>query len=289
MSGERKAGLRFCKMSGAGNDFILINVAHQPLEADCAELARALCPRRVSVGADGLILVGPADGPDADLRVRFWNPDGSEPATCGNGTRCAALFAVLEGLAADSFTMDTAAGPIMARVDGERVALRYSTRPGIQPGLEVTTPDGPVRGHRVEVGNSHFVVSVDELPGGPIEPICRPLREAPELAPTGANVHLVKVVDRGRIRIRTYELGVEAETLACGSGSMSSAMALAAAGALQPPITVETRSGEELVVRFRRHGDQFHDLELEGPARVVYYGELSPRLTGRTARRPGAR
>lgn len=273
---ETRPGLRFCKMSGAGNDFILINLTFQRLAGDPGDLARALCPRRTSVGADGLVLVEPADDPDAGVRVRFWNPDGSEPEACGNGTRCAARFAVLEGLAEGEFVMGTAAGDIRARVSGRAVTLYYDdTRPDCELEFEVTGADGPRIGHRVRVGIPHFVIPMDALPGGPIEPLCRPLREAPELAPAGANIDLARVIDRHRIRIRTYERGVEAETLACGSGSLASALALAAAGRVEAPVTVETRSGEELVVRFRREGDEFLDLELEGPARVIYRAELS--------------
>ncbi len=210
--------LRFCKISGAGNDFILLNAAAAAVVPDLGELALELCRRGTSVGADGLILVESSERADADVRVRFWNPDGGEFGTCGNGTRCAARFAVLDGLAAERMVIDTDDGDIEARVSGAGVALGYRVRPTVELDRSVTGGDGERKGHFVEVGIPHLVVPVDAMPEGPIEPLCRPLRSAPELGPPGANVNLVEVVDRHRIQIRTYERGVEAETLACGRG-----------------------------------------------------------------------
>jgi diaminopimelate epimerase len=263
--------LHFHKMSGAGNDFVVINASSAAAVPNLGELALEVCRRRTSVGADGLIVVGPSARPDADVRIRFWNPDGREFGTCGNGTRCAAHFAVLDGLAPAEMVIET----------GEVVALRYRARPTVSLDLTLSSPHGPQRGHLVQIGVPHLVVAVATLPDEPIEPLCRPLRHAPELDVPGANVNLVEVVDRHRIRIRTYERGVEAETLACGSGSMSCAIALSAAGQVESPVEVETRSGETLTVRFQPTADgTYGALELRGPARVVYRGQLSHRETG---------
>jgi diaminopimelate epimerase len=268
--------LRFCKMSGAGNDFIMINGAESPAAFDYSELARQLCRRRISVGADGIVLVEPSRRPETHIRVRFWNPDGMEAATCGNGTRCAARFAVIEGLAPDAMIIETPASDIDARVAGDIVTLRYRALPDIQLDFTVSGPEGPRAGHRVELGIPHLVLTVSEMPAGGIEPSCRPLRYAPELGEAGANVHLVEVLDRHTLRIRSYERGVEEETLACGSGSMSAAVALAAAGNLDAPVTVRTRSGDDLTIRFERDGEgRYYNLELEGPARIIYRGQLA--------------
>lgn len=272
---ERRQPIRFCKMSGAGNDFVVFDGSQGPPHPDMAELTRALCPRRTAVGADGVILVEPSGREDADVRVRFWNPDGSEAETCGNGTRCAARFAVVAGLAPAEMLIETAGSDIEARAAGDVVALTYRSAPDVDLGLRVTGADRQETGHLVEIGLPHFVVQVDRLPDGPIEPRCRPLRNAPELGPAGANVHLVEVVDRHRLRIRSYERGVEEETWACGSGSISSAVALCADGRVDSPVAVETHSGETLTIRFARDGQGgFADVELEGPARVIYWGEL---------------
>lgn len=272
---ERRGHMRFCKMSGAGNDFIVFDASHGPPHPDMAELARTLCPRRTAVGADGVALVTPSGRQDADVRVRFWNPDGTEAETCGNGTRCAARFALEAGLAPAEMLIETAGSDIDARVAGNLVALTYRTAPSIDLDLRVTGGDGQETGHLVQIGLPHLVVPVEALPEGAIEPRCRPLRSAPELGAAGANVHLVQVVDRHRLRIRSYERGVEEETLACGSGSISSAVALCAAGRLEPPVAVETHSGEVLTIRFERDPrGGFSDVELEGPTRIVFWGEL---------------
>lgn len=275
--GQGSDRMQFTKMSGAGNDFVLVNGEKTTLARDPGELTGKLCRRGTSVGADGLVLVERSGRPDADVRVRFWNPDGAEVGTCGNGTRCAARFAVAEGLAPDEMRIETGDGDIRARVDGSTVALQYSVRPRYELDRTVSGGEGPQQGHYVDIGNPHLVIPVETLPEAAIEPFCRPLRSAPELGPAGANVHLVQVLDRHGIRIRTYERGVEAETLACGSGSISSALALAAAERVESPVRVETRSGEVLTIRFDRDADGiFTDIELEGPAREVYRAELSP-------------
>ena len=272
---DDSGGLRFCKMEGAGNDFILINTARPPDIADPGRLAHQVCARRTSVGADGLILVGPSQRPDAIVRVRFWNPDGQETATCGNGTRCAARFAALDGLAPSRMLIETLGGDIEATVADETVTLGFRTVPNLQLDITVTGADSPLVGHRAEIGIPHLVIPVGVLPDGPIESMCRPLRYAPELGPEGANVNLAQVVDPHRIRLRTYERGVEAETLACGSGSLSAAMALCAAGLVDSPVAVETQSGDVLTVRFERDAEgRFARPELEGPARVVYWAQL---------------
>jgi diaminopimelate epimerase len=281
MTERRTERLAFCKMEGAGNDFILLNGAKAGPVPELGQLARRLCARRTSVGADGLILVEPSERPDADIRLRFWNPDGHETATCGNGTRCAARFTVTEGLAAEEMLIDTEGSDIAAHVSGDTVTLHFSVEPALSLDFTLTAPAGTQGGHHIDIGNPHFVMKVESLPEGPIEPMCRPLRYAPELGGEGANVHLVEVVDRHRARIRSYERGVEAETLACGSGSVSSAVALCAAGHVESPVEMETRSGDVLTIRFQRRPDGgFSQLELEGPARFVYRGELSDSHTG---------
>jgi len=268
--------LSFTKMEGAGNDFILINGANAHLVPDLGALARFVCARRRSVGADGLITVQPSEREDADVRIRFWNPDGEEVDTCGNGTRCAARYAIAEELAGDSMLIETAGSDIAARVTDDTVSLTFEVEPKLTLDLTVTAAGISQKGHHVDIGNAHFVILEDELPQGPIEPRCRPLRFAPELGPEGANIHLVEISDRHHARIRSYERGVEAETLACGSGSTSSAVALCAAGLMDSPVAMLTRSGDVLTICFQRGSDsRFSQLELEGPARFIYRGELS--------------
>jgi diaminopimelate epimerase len=269
----------FWKMSGAGNDFLVLNPRAAAARVDDPEFVRRVCTRRLSVGADGVVLVEPHDGRDAHVRVRFFNPDGSEFDTCGNGARCAARFAFETGLAPASLVMATGAGLWPAEVRGARVRLGFPPPRRIRLDTALRVDGRPVAGHFVEFGVPHLVVPVAALPEGPIEPEARKLRHAPELGPAGANVNYVQVLDRSRIAVRTYERGVEAETWACGSGSVSAALALARAGAVDPPVRVRVRSGAWLVVDFERTGDRVRGIVLEGDARVVYRAELGPDAT----------
>lgn len=271
--------LSFWKMSGAGNDFIVLNPRVSEIPVPIAEFVRRVCTRRLSAGADGVILVEPSERSDADVRIRFFNPDGGEFDTCGNGSRCAARFAHESGLAPAEFTMATGAGPVTAVVRGDRVRIGFTDPRALQLDLAVTAPGGRRSGHRVEFGVPHFVLVVDRLPEGAIEPEARAIRNARELGPEGANVNYVEVEGSRDLAVRTYERGVEGETLACGSGCVSTSIALAAAGVVEPPVRVRTRSGAVLEVDFARSGDRFTGITLEGDARVIYRAELAPDAT----------
>lgn len=266
----------FWKMSGAGNDFVVLNPREADLPARPDELARRLCTRRLSAGADGVILVEPSVEPGTHVRVRFFNPDGGEFDTCGNGSRCAARFAYETGLAPAEMTMATGAGPVSAVVRGDRVRIGLTDARRLDLDVAITVDGERHVGHRVEFGVPHFVVLVDALPDGPIESEARKLRHARELAPQGANVNYAAVTGPSALAVRTYERGVEGETLACGSGCVSTSIALAAAGRVTPPVRVRTRSGAVLEVDFVREGDRFTRITLEGDARIVYRAELGP-------------
>lgn len=271
--------MHFWKMSGAGNDFIVLNPRPPGFSEAVDEFVRRVCTRRLSVGADGVILVEPAEEPGAHVRVRFFNPDGGEFHTCGNGSRCAARFAHETGMAPAEMTMATGAGFVTAVVRGDGVRIGFTDPRRITLDLALTV-DGERRlGHRVEFGEPHFIFPVTALPEGPIEPDARKMRHAPELGPAGANVNYVQVTGPGALGVRTYERGVEGETLACGSGCVSTAIALAAAGRVTPPVRIRTRSGAFLRVDFAREGDRFTRITLEGDARIVYRAELGPDAT----------
>lgn len=271
--------MHFWKMSGAGNDFIVLDPRQQDFPERIADFVRAVCARRLSVGADGVILVEPSSDPGADVRVRFFNPDGGEFDTCGNGSRCAARFAHEMGLAPAKLKMATGAGVLWASVRGERVRIGFTDPRRITLDLTITV-DGERRvGHRVEFGVPHFVYPVSALPEGPIEPDARKMRHAPELGAAGANVNYARVEGPSALAIRTYERGVEGETLACGSGCVSAALALGAVGRVKPPVRIRTRSGALLEVDFAREGDRLTRVTLEGDARVVCRGELGPDAT----------
>lgn len=272
--------LPFAKYSGAGNDFVVVDARR--LGVDPTDAARRMCPREGGVGVDGLALVDPRQG---ELGVRFFNPDGSEFGTCGNGSRCVALWAVHRGLAEpDRVRLATSGGPVDATVEGEAVRLAYRIEAGVVSEHRLRGPGGERRCWLVEIGTPHLVLPVDRLPEGTIDDVCAPLRAHPELGPEGANVDLVQPLSPGRARIRTFERGVEAETLACGAGCMAAALALSAAGRAAPALELETRSGERLRVSLdapvaRDEGVRSRRIELAGPATRVFEGRF-PGLAG---------
>ena len=262
----------FSKYSGAGNDFV---VARGDGRSDPigAELARRVCSRRTGVGVDGLILVYLRPG---GIRVRFFNPDGSEFSTCGNGSRCAARFASDEGLGdPDGFVLETPAGEIDARVEGDRVSVDYHIDVSLRGPIEVAGPSGPVESWLVQIGVPHLVLPLDRLPEGPIDAICRPLRRLDALGPAGANVNLVSLDDVSTGAVRTCERGVEAETLACGSGSMASVFALRASGKAGPRVSLRVSGGDNLeieVLDLSPPDGTVRDVRLSGPAVKLFEG-----------------
>ena len=196
-----RAVFEFSKYSGAGNDFVIAR-ADDRSDPIGAELARRVCSRRTGVGVDGLILVYLR--PDG-IRVRFFNPDGSEFSTCGNGSRCAARFASDEGLGDPAgFVLETPAGEIDARVDGDRVALDYHIDVSLQGPMEVAGPTGPVESWLVQIGVPHLVVPLGRIPDGPIDVFCKPLRRLKALGPAGANVNLVSLIFTSSGAVRTF-------------------------------------------------------------------------------------
>ncbi len=270
---ENRQHLPFYKMHGGGNDFVLVDhrqgfmpVAEQPA------FARRLCHRQVGVGADGLILIEASDR--ADFRWRFYNADGSEAEMCGNGARCAARFAVLNGFAPAHLSFETLAGVIEAEVEGRRVKV---TRTGVgeyRRHLDIPVDGEVLHGHFVRVGVPHVVVPVAELEKVPVKVWGRAVRFHNMFQPAGTNVNFVHYTGPQGLEVRTYERGVEDETLACGTGAVASALIAASLGRAASPVSVKTRGGEVLAVSFTRQGDELTEIYLEGDALVVYRGEL---------------
>ncbi|WP_448382474.1 diaminopimelate epimerase [Desulfosoma sp.] len=279
----------FFKMTGSGNDFLVIDNRFGIVPPDgCRDLVRAACRRKLSAGADGVIFV--ENDPECDFAWRFFNADGSEAEMCGNGARCAARFARLLGIAPnDALTFRTLAGKIRAVVDGIRVRVQMTPPHGYEPDIHVDAAERSLRVHFINTGVPHAVVFVDSpetLSRFDVFAVGRALRYHARFAPAGTNANFVAVLDPFRLKIRTYERGVEDETLACGTGSIAAALVAAAQGLVRPPVGVETQSGETLIIHFRQDAEGFHDVFLEGDARVVYEGVLWDETLGGT---PGDR
>lgn len=274
MAASSWSRIPFAKYSGAGNDFVVVD-RRRIGERDPARLARLMCPRSSGVGVDGLALVASAG--DACLRIRFFNPDGSEFGTCGNGTRCAALWAHDRGWTdGGRLHIETADGPIEAVVEDGAVSLDYRIEARIVRGIDVEFRGRSRTAWLVRIGTPHLVLPLSTLPEGPIEDDCRPLRHLEELGADGANVDLVALDAPDRGSIRTFERGVEGETLACGSGAMAAALALHAAGAAAPEFRLATRSGDPITVTILDPEEQGPErgIRLAGPARRVFEGRF---------------
>jgi len=259
------------KMSGAGNDFVVLEgSAWDALQGDRARWVRGVCRRGLSVGADGVLVVSP--GGTGRVRVSFFNPDGGE-AFCGNGSRCAARFAATRGLASgNSMILATSIGEVPAVVTGEVVSLTLPA-PEDRGDLVLVSPVGEFHARFVSAGVPHVVVPVKGLASYPIERVGPVLRRHPALGPDGANVNLVEDDESGRVHVRTFERGVENETLACGTGAV--AVACAARRGPGATVIVVPRSGLPLSVTLPG-AEHPGFARLTGDARFVFEGVLDP-------------
>lgn len=267
--------LPFTKMAGAGNDFVVID--HRvPRIADPADFARRICTRRLSVGADGLILI--ETSPRATFRMRYFNADGSLGELCANGTRCAARFAFVNVIAPRRMTIETDAGIVGAEIgDRGEVTLSLPSPHGFRPDMPLAIGSQTIHGSFITVGVPHYVTFLrDELWSQNIEPLGGAIRKHRDLQPAGANANFVVVRDPHSIEVRTYERGVEGETLACGSGVVASVSTSALFGRVKSPVSVLTRSGITLEVTFEAREGQIDDVHLKGDARIVYRSTLTP-------------
>ncbi len=277
MSAGVPAGLPFHKVSGGGNDFILVD-DRTGGTADGAALARALCPRARSVGADGLILVRASS--QADLRMIYFNADGSR-AFCGNGALCVARWAHHVAGLGVSLALETDSGVRPLTVRDRMVRMEVDPPTAWRHAVSLAPAGMAGEGIHLDTGCPHLVAILPTLPGdAEFEALARPLRHHPDLAPAGANVDFVSVEDPHRLRLRTFERGVEGETLASGTGCLASALAAASLSLAASPVTCLVRGGTPLKVRFRREaGGTFGAISLEGEARLVYSGVAGPDAT----------
>lgn len=261
----------FSKMSASANDFIVLDNRSGHFSEIAGELAKRLCARRYSVGADGLILVENSN--KASIRARFFNPDGNEFNTCGNGGRCAARFALQSVITGRKMHIETNAGVVDAEVIGNSVKLRFVSPSRVQLNKTFLLKGRQISGHFVRLGDPHFVLYAKNLRQQNIVPVARQLRYHEAFGPEGTNVHFIEPVSRSHIGIRSYERGVEDETLACGSGCVSAALATISSEQAESPITFEPQSGIPVIVHV--HGPAHHEIYLEGDARLICRGELT--------------
>jgi len=265
----------FAKMSGSGNDFILIDNRSRVLhERQIAAFVTGICRRRLSAGADGVILIEGSE--TADFRWRFFNADASLAEMCGNGARCAARFAFLQGICGARLRFETGAGVIEAQVEGMRVKVKMTDPQDLRLDLRIDLASGSLTVCSVNTGVPHAVVLTDGVERVDVARVGREIRFHPQFAPEGTNANFICKESPGGIAIRTYERGVEGETLACGTGAVAGALVAASILGLTSPVSVRTAGGGHLTVHFENRSGFFRDVYQEGDARLVYTGVLHP-------------
>lgn len=267
--------LKFWKMNGAGNDFVVVD--NRGLDHNLSkEQIERICSRQRGVGADGYLAVEPARN-GADFRMRYYNADGGEAEMCGNGARCFARFVnQLEGNALSSTSFETIAGVIGAEFQGEDVRIELSEPFDLALGSELELDGESHTVHSVNTGVPHAVIFVDDLAGVDITRLGAAARYHEYFAPAGTNVNFVEVLESGHIAIRTYERGVENETLACGTGMVACAIIHHELTGTAAPIRVDVAGGETLEVDFVHEADgTYRNVTLLGPAEFTFEGTLS--------------
>lgn len=260
-------------MSGSGNDFIIIDNRKNDLPiSDLSRLARKLCRPKLSLGADGLIVIVPSN--QADFKWRFYNADGSLAEMCGNGARCVSRFAYLNGITDAVLSFETDAGIIAAKVQDERVKIRMTDPVGLELDQPLQLSGKILSASSVNTGVPHVVVEVDDVNSVDVVALGREIRYHDKFSPEGTNANFIAPLKSGGFAIRTYERGVEGETLACGTGCAAAAIVASAKAGAESPVDLKTYSGSYLRVYFNRNRDGFDRLFLEGDARVISSGHL---------------
>ncbi|MEN8188849.1 MAG: diaminopimelate epimerase [Thermodesulfobacteriota bacterium] len=267
--------ISFTKMSGTGNDFIIIDHRTPCIaEEEQSAFAAKVCRRMFSVGGDGLILI--EDSVDADFSWRFYNGDGSVAEMCGNGARCAARFAYLNGIAGKKMSFETIAGIIEAEImDDESVSLLMTDPFDFNGALEVELAGKERMISFVNTGVPHAVCFVDPAEDVEVKKWGRTIRFHDHFQPAGTNANFIQPLGENHISVRTYERGVEDETMACGTGAVAGALWAAITGIAVSPVAVTTSGGDRLTISFDLlDGPAAVNVHLQGPALVIYQGEL---------------
>ena len=264
--------LRFTKMNGAGNDFVMIDNRAGDVRLQPEQIVR-ICDRHRGVGADGILLLEKGSN-GADFRMRYYNRDGGEAEMCGNGARCFARFAKKVAGAPERISFQTPAGLIGARLHGDLVTLNMSDPTDLRLNLRLQIDGEDAVVHYINSGVPHVVVPVARLDVVHVFTQGAAIRRHKKFSSQGANVNFIEKRGAQKILVRTYERGVEDETLACGTGVVASALIFAVTEKVDGPVSVTVRSGSELSVDFKRAGNQFRNVTLTGPAEFAFEGTI---------------
>jgi len=266
--------LNFAKMSGTGNDFIIIDHRKPAIHPEAmAEFAALVCRRKFSVGADGLFLI--EDSKTADFRWRFFNADGSVAEMCGNGARCAARFAYMHGIAPARMRFETLAGIIEAAVADINVSVKMTSPKNLQLHRTIEVEGKNITLHSVDTGVPHAVIFVDDINQVDVCSLGNHIRRHEAFMPAGTNVNFVGRLKNG-FKVRTYERGVEDETMACGTGATAAALMAALTEKTTSPVDIITSGGDTLTISFElTEGSGADNVFLQGPTDLIYEGKLT--------------
>lgn len=277
----------FMKLSGAGNDFVIINNFERIVDSANAHFIKnfvtKVCERRMSVGADGVLLVEKIDHANnlpqkeiaLDFQMRYFNADGGEAETCGNGARCISKFAYLNGIVANKMRFLTNAGVYESEIVNDNVKVGMSDPTDIQLNVQLQLADRVHTVGFVNTGVPHCVFFVDDLENTDVLSLGQQTRYHANFKPSGTNANFVHIQSPKKLDMRTYERGVENETLACGTGAVASAIISAQLGKVTPSVSVKTPGGV-LKIHFNVLNGKPKNIYLEGDARVIYAGEIKP-------------
>jgi diaminopimelate epimerase len=279
MTQGNKQKIHFYKMTGAGNDFIFIDNRNDLVDADrCGDFVRAACRRKLSVGADGVVLI--ENDPEVDFKWRFFNSDASEAEMCGNAARCAVRFAYLTGIVhKPKVVFRTLPGMIQGEILDPGVKVQMTDPHSLEPDLHLEGDGHAFVFDFIDTGVPHavcFFNNESELKA--VDVACRgkTFRFHPHFQPAGANINFACVLNAHQMIVRTYERGVEGETLACGTGVTASVLTAAVRDRVASPVEVRTQGGQSLTIHFERNANnnKFKRVFMEGEARVVYEADL---------------
>jgi diaminopimelate epimerase len=260
-------------MNGAGNDFVVIDNRAGKIHLTPEQIA-LVCDRHRGVGADGIILFVPARSPEADWAWDFYNNDGSSAEMCGNGARCFARFVRRLTGNDKGFRFETRAGIVSARFTGDNVTVNLTAPRDLRLREKISVGGGDAEVHSLNTGVPHAVLFVADADKAMVQPLGSEIRFHRHFAPRGTNVNFVELLGPNAIRVRTYERGVEGETLACGTGVTASALVSAALHQFKSPVRVRVQSGETLEVSFDGASGEFSNVGLTGPAEFVFEGRI---------------
>jgi diaminopimelate epimerase len=265
--------LDFTKMNGAGNDFVLIDNRAGKVKLSREQVVR-LCDRHRGVGADGLLLLVPSASGKADWAWEFYNSDGSTGEMCGNGARCFSRFVQKLTGAANGLTFETEAGIITASFQGERVTVNLTKPSDLRLNEQLLLSVGAETIHSLNTGVPHAVLFVPDADRAMVQQLGPEIRRHPHFGPKGTNVNFVQRLGPNHIRVRTFERGVEGETLACGTGVTASALVSARLHGFTSPVKVQVQGGDQLEISFKDQAGEFNDVRLTGPAESVFEGRI---------------